>query len=157
MHNACCAMGGNNVYVAMRPASLARAITGLRGPSVLSAWSVTVPFKVEVMRHLDAIDPVAARIGSVNTLVFQRQQDDSVRCTGHNTDWIGANQALGETLDPAGRTCSCSAPAARPGQWDLACSGRGRNCCSPTEPLPRVGNWPTNWVAPSSPPRTWVR
>ena len=104
MHNACfAAMGLNNVYVAMRPTSLAGAITGLRSLGFVGV-SVTVPFKVEVMRHLDAIDPVAARIGSVNTLVFQRQQDDSVRCTGHNTDWIGANQALGETLDPAGRT-----------------------------------------------------
>ena len=96
MHNACfAAMGLNNVYVAMRPTSLAGAITGLRSLGFVGV-SVTVPFKVEVMRHLDAIDPVAARIGSVNTLVFQRQQDDSVRCTGHNTDWIGANQALGD-------------------------------------------------------------
>ena len=104
MHNACfTAMGLNNVYVAMRPTSLAGAITGLRSLGFVGV-SVTVPFKVEVMPHLDAIDPVAARIGSVNTLVFERHQDGSVRCTGHNTDWIGANQALGEALEPAGRT-----------------------------------------------------
>ncbi|MDX9840216.1 MAG: shikimate dehydrogenase [Desulfobulbus sp.] len=104
MHNACfAAMGLNNVYVPMRPTSLAEAITGLRALGFLGV-SVTVPFKVEVMPHLDAIDPVAGRIGSVNTLVFERQQDAPVRCIGHNTDWIGANQALGEVLDPAGRT-----------------------------------------------------
>ena len=104
MHNACfAAMGLNNVYVPMRPTSLAEAITGLRALGFLGV-SVTVPFKVEVMPHLDAIDPVAARIGSVNTLVFARGQNQGVHCTGFNTDWIGANQALGEALDPDGRT-----------------------------------------------------
>jgi shikimate dehydrogenase len=104
MHNACfAAMGHNNVYVPMRPNALAEAITGLRALGFMGV-SVTVPFKVEVMRHLDAVDPVAARIGSVNTLVFERQQGEPVRCTGYNTDWIGAVQALREALDPAGRT-----------------------------------------------------
>ena len=104
MHNACfAAMGLNNVYVPMRPTSLAEAITGLRALGFLGV-SVTVPFKVEVMRYLDAIDPVAARIGSVNTLVLARGQNQGIHCTGFNTDWIGANQALGEALDPAGRT-----------------------------------------------------
>ena len=50
MHNACfAAMGLNNVYVPMRPTSLAEAITGLRALGFLGV-SVTVPFKVEVMR-----------------------------------------------------------------------------------------------------------
>jgi shikimate dehydrogenase (EC 1.1.1.25) len=49
MHNACfAAMGLNNVYVPMRPTSLAEAITGLRALGFLGV-SVTVPFKVEVM------------------------------------------------------------------------------------------------------------
>ena len=104
MHNACfAAMSLNNVYVPMRPTSLAEAVSGLRALGFVGV-SVTVPFKVEVMRHLDAIDPVAARIGSVNTLLFERMSDGTTHCTGSNTDWIGANLALAEALNPAGRT-----------------------------------------------------
>ena len=104
MHNACfAAMSLNNVYVPMRPTSLAEAVSGLRALGFVGV-SVTVPFKVEVMRHLDAIDPVAARIGSVNTLLFERRSDGTTHCTGSNTDWIGANLALAEALNPAGRT-----------------------------------------------------
>jgi shikimate dehydrogenase len=46
------------------------------------------------MPLLDAIDPIAARIGAVNTIV-----NDGGRLTGHNTDWVGAIRAL-ESVRP---------------------------------------------------------
>ncbi|MCL2789516.1 MAG: shikimate dehydrogenase [Desulfobulbus sp.] len=103
MHNAALAhLGLNAVYVPMRPADLADAFRGLRSLGFAGA-SVTVPFKVAIMDFLDAIDPVARKIGAVNTLVFERT-GAAIRCTGHNTDWLGSNRALAEVIDLAGRT-----------------------------------------------------
>jgi shikimate dehydrogenase len=45
------------------------------------------------MPLLDAIDPLAARIGAVNTIV-----NDAGRITGHNTDAYGAATALAEAM-----------------------------------------------------------
>jgi shikimate dehydrogenase len=103
MHNAAFAhLGLNGVYVPMRPTDLADGFRGLRSLGFIGV-SVTVPFKVAVMEFLDAIDPVARKIGAVNTLVFE-QAGSAIRCTGHNTDWLGANRALAEVIDLAGRT-----------------------------------------------------
>ncbi len=49
----------------------------------------TLPHKLEVMKYLDEIDPVAKKIGAVNTVV-----NDNEKLTGHNTDWIGIVKAL---------------------------------------------------------------
>jgi shikimate dehydrogenase len=43
------------------------------------------------MTYLDALDPVAERIGAVNTIV-----NDEGHLVGHNTDWAGAMRALEE-------------------------------------------------------------
>jgi shikimate dehydrogenase len=104
MHNAAFAhLGLNGVYVPMRPTgNLADAFHGLRSLG-FAGVSVTVPFKTAIMDLLDAVDPVARKIGAVNTLVFG-QTGAAIRCTGHNTDWLGANRALAEVIDLAGRT-----------------------------------------------------
>ena len=47
--------------------------------------NITHPFKQQVIDLLDDVDPVASRIGSVNTVVIDRQG----RATGHNTDVTG--------------------------------------------------------------------
>ena len=52
--------------------------------------SVTIPFKQDVMNHLDEIDEHAARpIGAVNTVVFACGS-----AIGHNTDWLGIRKPL---------------------------------------------------------------
>jgi len=53
--------------------------------------SVTIPHKQAVMAHLDSLDPVAEKIGAVNTLVINNNA-----IHGANTDWLGANRALSE-------------------------------------------------------------
>ena len=104
MHNAAFqAMGVNAVYIPMRPSDLSAGLAGLRSLGFVGV-SVTVPFKVAVMPLLDAIDPVARAIGAVNTIHFQQQSEDTIICHGCNTDWLGANQALGEALDLAEHT-----------------------------------------------------
>jgi shikimate dehydrogenase len=53
--------------------------------------SVTIPHKVEVMRHIDHVDDTARAIGAVNTVVHE---DDVLK--GYNTDATGGVKALTE-------------------------------------------------------------
>ena len=55
--------------------------------------NLTIPHKVEVLKYLDRIDPVAAKMGAVNTLVFDK---DGV--TGFNTDGYGISAAIDAEL-----------------------------------------------------------
>lgn len=60
----------------------------------LVGFNVTIPYKQQVMRYLDALSPEAERIGAVNCV--RRTQDG--RLVGHNTDIIGLRAALDELL-----------------------------------------------------------
>lgn len=77
-------------YVPFEVRDLAGAIVGMRSLGI-RGFGVSHPFKQRVMPLLDALDPLAERIGAVNTIV-----NDSGRLVGHNTDWIGAVRALEE-------------------------------------------------------------
>jgi shikimate dehydrogenase len=89
MHNAAFRhLGINAVYVAFPVTYLSLAVTGLRGLAI-GGVSVTIPFKEEVIPLIDELDPQAAKIGAVNTLVNQ-----DGRLAGYNTDWLGAVTAL---------------------------------------------------------------
>jgi shikimate dehydrogenase len=79
------------VYLAfdVRPADLERAIEGLRVMGARGA-NLTVPHKEPAMGMIDHADPVAAKIGAVNTLV----NDEGV-LHGYNTDVLGFSAALG--------------------------------------------------------------
>jgi len=57
-------------------------------------YSVTIPHKEAALRCCKEVDPVAARIGAVNTLV--RQPDGSLK--GYNTDWLAAIEAIEQGL-----------------------------------------------------------
>lgn len=59
----------------------------------LRGVSVTVPHKERVLPLLDEVDPVARRIGAVNTVVRDRG-----KLYGYNTDWLGALAAIHEAL-----------------------------------------------------------
>ena len=89
LHNAAFrALGLNAVYVAFPVVDLSQAVAGLRGLGIAGV-SVTIPFKVEIIPLLDAIDRQASRIGAVNTVINQKGS-----LVGHNTDWQGALKAL---------------------------------------------------------------
>ena len=99
MHNAAfAALGINGVYLPMRPSDLADGFRGLRALGFIGV-SVTVPYKVAIMDYLDEIDPVARKIGAVNTLYFDRNIDGEPLCKGFNTDWLGSNQALAAEIE----------------------------------------------------------
>jgi 3-dehydroquinate dehydratase / shikimate dehydrogenase len=61
---------------------------GLRG------FSVTIPHKQAILKHLKECEPLAAEIGAVNTVVVRR--DGSLY--GGNTDYIGVLRALKKKL-----------------------------------------------------------
>jgi shikimate dehydrogenase len=91
MHEACyAALGLPFTYVPFRVRNLEGALAGMRGLGI-RGFGVSHPFKREVMMLLDALDPVARRIGAVNTIV-----NDGGHLVGHNTDWVGAVRALEE-------------------------------------------------------------
>ena len=98
MHNAAFRhLGLNKVYVPFPTRDPAAAVAGLKALGVKGV-SVTIPHKQAVIALLDRIDPVAKRIGAVNTLVLE---GDTI--FGLNTDWLGANAALQELTDLPGK------------------------------------------------------
>lgn len=99
MHNAAfAALGLNKAYVPFPVQDVAPALAGLLALGVRGA-SVTIPHKQAVIPFLASIDPVAERIGAVNTLVMGEQG-----IHGLNTDWLGANRALAGKMTLAGST-----------------------------------------------------
>ncbi|KAK4047287.1 hypothetical protein OIO90_006248 [Microbotryomycetes sp. JL221] len=69
-------------------------LVAIRSPSFGGA-AVTMPLKVEMMKHVDVISPEAQEIGSINTIVVQGVGDDGVPILlGTNTDCIGIRNAL---------------------------------------------------------------
>lgn len=63
------------------------------GSLPLSGFSVTIPHKQKVMRYLDAVEPLAKRIGAVNT-VWRK----AGRWRGTNTDAEGVTVPLSKVL-----------------------------------------------------------
>ena len=55
----------------------------------LVGLNVTIPYKQAVIPHLDAVDPIAAAVGAVNTIRLHEG-----RLTGHNTDVEGFRSTL---------------------------------------------------------------
>ncbi|MBU4232394.1 MAG: shikimate dehydrogenase [Proteobacteria bacterium] len=89
MHNAAFRhLGINAAYVAFPVTDFRKAVSGLRGLGICGV-SVTIPFKEEIIPLIDELDPQAATIGAVNTVVNR-----DGRLTGYNTDWLGAVTAL---------------------------------------------------------------
>jgi len=103
------ATGTTAVYIAfdVEPSQLRDAIGGLRALGFMGA-NVTVPHKVAVIPHLDALSPEASRIGAVNTIVNRGGQLE-----GHNTDAPGLLRALEE--DAAFSPLGCHAVIAGAG------------------------------------------
>jgi len=88
------------IYVPFRVKSteLGQAIAGMRALNI-RGLNVTVPHKVAVVQFLDKLDPLAEKIGAVNTIF----NDDGV-LTGYNTDATGFLQALlAREIEPAGK------------------------------------------------------
>jgi 3-dehydroquinate dehydratase / shikimate dehydrogenase len=67
-----------------------RDFLGAIRPLGISGFSVTLPHKEKLLRYLDDCDPLAARIGAVNTVVVR----GGGKLYGYNTDYVGLLRAL---------------------------------------------------------------
>jgi shikimate dehydrogenase len=85
------ALRGAYVPLAVNPVNLQEALTGLKALG-FAGCNLTLPHKIEALPWLDEIDPVAQRIGAVNTLTVRA--DGSLH--GTNTDAFGFIQSLRE-------------------------------------------------------------
>lgn len=93
IHNAAFREAGLNlVYVAfpVQENNLEAAIQGISAFAIRGA-SITIPHKVAATKYVDWLDPVAEKIGSINTIV-----NETGNLKGYNSDGMGALKALQE-------------------------------------------------------------
>lgn len=95
----------------------------LANEPALRGLNVTIPYKQQVMQFLDELDPVAERIGAVNTIKVRRAPEGAktklpgLYLKGYNTDIIGFRDSIKPLLieagivDAAGIACQASAKA----------------------------------------------
>ena len=89
--------GTDAVYVPLQSEALGPFLEAL--PALgLAGFSVTRPYKGEILAHLDGVTPGAAEAESVNTVVVEQD-----RLAGLSTDGDGVLVPLRRRLDPAGR------------------------------------------------------
>ncbi len=89
MHNAAFhARGVNAVYVPFFVRRLPDFLAAIR-PLGIRGFSITLPHKEAILRYLDRCDPIAAKIGAVNTVAVRNG-----KLHGYNTDYIGVVRAL---------------------------------------------------------------
>jgi shikimate dehydrogenase len=90
------ALGLDFVYKAFGARDLPGAIAGIRALGIRGC-AVSMPFKEACIPMLDRLDPSAAAIGSVNTIV----NNDGV-LDAYNTDYIAIEQLVGRAgIDPS--------------------------------------------------------
>ncbi len=101
----------------------------------ISGFSVTIPHKQSILRHLQECDPLAAEIGAVNTVVVRR--DGSF--FGCNTDYIGILRALEQKLRLAGSRALIfgAGGVARAAAFALARAGAHVGICARREEAAR--------------------
>jgi 3-dehydroquinate dehydratase / shikimate dehydrogenase len=94
MHNAAfTARRMNAVYLPFLVRDLRDFLASIE-PLGIRGFSVTLPHKERILRRLDGCDPLAARIGAVNTVVVR----SGGKLHGYNTDYVGVLRALEERM-----------------------------------------------------------
>lgn len=91
------ALGLDYVYVPFKVTDLDGALAAMRALSI-RGLGVSMPYKIEILNKLDRLQPLAARIGAVNTVL-----NESGSLLGCNTDAIGVRRALEEVTSLSGR------------------------------------------------------
>jgi len=101
IHNAAyAALDLDFVYVACRVEDVKSALAGMRALSNFRGMSVTIPHKIEAMKHVDEIREVDRTIGSINTVVHEQD-----KLIGMGTDGPGALKAIADAgVDPKGKS-----------------------------------------------------
>jgi len=125
IHNAAFSeMGLDYVYVAfgVKADEVPAAINSMKALNI-RGMSVTMPHKVAVLKLLDKLDPLAEKIGAVNTVV----NDDGI-LTGYNTDATGFLQAMLERgIEPKGKNITVLGAGGASKAVSFILSDRGAN------------------------------
>lgn len=85
-------LNGTYVPLAIKPGSVEAALRGLH-PLRFSGVNVTIPHKLDAMRVVDDLDPIARKIGAVSCIHVR----DDGSLFGTNNDWRGFLGNLRET------------------------------------------------------------
>jgi len=94
MHNAAFqAKRVNAVYLPFLVRNLRDFLEAIK-PLKIRGFSVTLPHKERILHYLDDCDPLAAKIGAVNTVVVR----GNGKLYGYNTDYVGVLRALERRL-----------------------------------------------------------
>ena len=56
----------------------------------IKGLNVTIPYKESIIEYLNYIDPIAKKIGAVNTIKIDKKN----KLSGYNTDYIGFKKTL---------------------------------------------------------------
>ena len=64
----------------------------------LCGLNVTIPYKEKVISYLDRVDSVAAEIGAVNVIKFERNKG-KLKLAGYNSDVIGFTRSIESLLE----------------------------------------------------------
>ncbi len=88
------AMGENMLYFYTEADSehLGAIIDGVRRMPSFAGCAVTKPNKVRVLKYLDSLDPLCAKMGACNTVV----KGEDGQLTGYNTDGLGFLRSITE-------------------------------------------------------------
>ncbi len=89
--------GINAIYLYFPCRFVEGVVSGMKALSI-KGLSVTIPHKESICKYLDEIDPIARKIGAVNTLVNR-----DGRIIGYNTDAYGAIRAIKERTEVQGK------------------------------------------------------
>jgi shikimate dehydrogenase len=100
IHNAAFAhLNLNFVYLACPVVDVASALAGMRAIQTFRGLSVTIPHKMEALKHVDEVAEVDRSIGSINTIIHENG-----RLIGLGTDGPAALKALADRdAAPEGR------------------------------------------------------
>lgn len=75
-------------------AELTDFISFLKSRNDLAGFNITIPHKVNILRHLDTVSSDAEQIGAVNTVLVTRSNGNTLHLEGHNTDLTGFDNSL---------------------------------------------------------------
>jgi len=85
------------VFVPILVRNLREFLEAMKGFGV-AGLAVTIPHKETILKSLDGCDPLAERIGAVNTVVVR----GGGRLYGYNTDYVGVLRSLEQRMQLAG-------------------------------------------------------
>lgn len=96
MHNAFFAHHGLPHHYRLHETDSVEELESVLESADFGGASVTIPFKLDIIKYLDVVHPTAQTIGSVNTIVVEHCSGKKRRLVGMNTDWIGIRNVISQ-------------------------------------------------------------